>query len=126
MGRSGYIDPTRSGEKGPTNVIPEHAPHNVADEMEMLATQIAALRKLETLEGLSEDQIYDFSVRWGTALAARLRRLAQYSAMGLFDGADEVDFQTLRAELDELSSLIKRFQLARSRPIVAARHPRSA
>lgn len=111
-------------------MIPEHAPHNVADDvaddLEKLAAQIDALRKLEKLDGLSEDQIYDFSLQWGSALAARLRRLAQYSAMGMLDGADEVDFQTLRSELDELSSLIDRFHLARPRPVGARRRSRSA
>ncbi|GAB3026571.1 hypothetical protein MBOU_30330 [Mycobacterium bourgelatii] len=111
-------------------MIPEHAPHNVADDvaddLEKLATQIDALRKLEKLDGLSEDQLYDFRVQWGAALAARLRRLAQYNAMGMFDGADEVEFQTLRSELDELSGLIDRFQLARPKAAAARRRYRSA
>ncbi|HYY02228.1 MAG TPA: hypothetical protein VE908_22185, partial [Mycobacterium sp.] len=55
---------------------------------------------------------YDFSIRWGTALAGRLPRLVHYSARGLLDDADERRFQALCDDLRRLSELIDRIGLA--------------
>ena len=43
--------------------------------------QIKALKQLgqqDDAEPISEGQRYDFSIRWGTVLAGRLRRLVQH------------------------------------------------
>ncbi|MCV7077559.1 hypothetical protein [Mycobacterium szulgai] len=99
------------------NAISEHwTATGVDDDLEQLGEQITALRELgQRDDEISDEQIYDFSIRWGTALAGRLRRLAHYSALGLLDAADEVGFHTLRKELDEVSTLIDRFNLSRPR-----------
>lgn len=97
----------------------------VDDDLDLLAEQISALRELGQRDEVSDEQIYDFSIRWGTALAGRLRRLAHYSALGLLDAADEVGFHTLCKELNEVSTLIDRFKLTRPRlagEATASRH----
>ncbi|GAB7142746.1 hypothetical protein [Mycobacterium riyadhense] len=87
----------------------------VADDTELLDEQLTELRALAQQDSVTEDQIYDFSIRWGTVLAGRLRRLAHYGAVGLLDAADEVGFQNLRHELNEVSNLIDQFKLSRPR-----------
>jgi hypothetical protein len=87
----------------------------VDDDVELIKRQIAALRELGQRGSVSEDEIYDFSIRWGTVLAGRVRRLAHYSALGLLAEADTAKFQALREELAELSGLIDGFRLTRPR-----------
>jgi hypothetical protein len=58
-----------------------------------------------------EEQHNGLNTRWGTALAGRLQRLAQYSSLGLLSHADERRFQSVCEELRTLSDLIDRFEL---------------
>lgn len=88
----------------------------VDDDMELIKRQITALRELGQRGSVSEDEIYDFSIKWGTVLSGRVRRLAHYSALGLLAEADAAKFPALREELEELSGLIDRFRLTRPRP----------
>ena len=109
------------------------APITIDDDVEWLTEQIAALKQLGQKDEVSEGEKYDFSIRWGTALAGRLPRLVHYSSRGLLDETDERRFQALCDELRELSELIERIGLAQpvfgaSPPAAAKRHrePRPA
>jgi hypothetical protein len=109
------------------------APITIDDDVEWLTEQIAALRQLGQKDEVSEGEKYDFSIRWGTALAGRLPRLVHYSSRGLLDETDERRFQALCHELRELSEVIERIGLAQpvfsdSPPATAKRHrePRPA
>jgi hypothetical protein len=81
-------------------------------DVELLTEQIKALKELGSQGQVSEGQRYDFSIRWGTIQAGRLRRLVHYSALCMLTDADERRFQELCAELRSLSGLIDRFRLA--------------
>jgi hypothetical protein len=88
---------------------------DIGDDVELITGQIKALTELakkDYEEPISEGQRYDFSIRWGTVLAGRLRRLVHYSSLGLLNDADERRFGELRDELHTLSHLIDRFRLA--------------
>ncbi len=85
---------------------------DIDDDVEVVTEQIAALQELAQQHDLPDDKIYDFSIRWGTALAGRLRRMVHYSSLGMLDRPDEDRFQALCEELRSLSSLIDRFGLA--------------
>lgn len=108
-------------------------PVSIDDDMELLTEQIHALKELAQKDEVDEEESYDFSIRWGTALAGRLRRLVHYSSLGQLDEADERRYQALCEELRGLSDLIDRFGLAQpiftdSPPASAKRHrgPRRA
>ena len=81
-------------------------------DVELLTEQIKALKELGSQGQVSEGQRYDFSIRWGTIQAGRLRRLVHYSSLGMLNDADERRFQELCTELRSLSGLIDRFRLA--------------
>ena len=96
-------------------------------DVELLTEQIKALKELGSKGQVSEGQRYDFSIRWGTIQAGRLRRLVHYGALGMLTDADERRFQALCAELRSLSGLIDRFRLAQpvfteGKPAKAKRH----
>jgi hypothetical protein len=96
-------------------------------DVELLNEQIRALKELGSQGQVSEGQRYDFSIRWGTIQAGRLRRLVHYNALGMLTDADERRFQELCAELRSLSGLIDRFRLAQpvfteGKPAKAKRH----
>jgi hypothetical protein len=88
---------------------------SIDGDVELITGQIEALKDLAKRDDqapISEGQRYDFSIRWGTVLAGRLRRLVHYSSLGRLDDADERTFDALRTELRSLSHLIDRFRLA--------------
>lgn len=87
-------------------------PIGIDDDFELINEQIEALRELGRKEKLDEGESYDFSIRWGAALAGRLRRLVHYSAQGILSEADARRFESLCEELRGLSELIDRFDLA--------------
>jgi hypothetical protein len=89
------------------------APVTVDDDVEWLTEQIQALKQLGRQDDVDDGEKYDFSIRWGTALAGRLPRLVHYSSRGLLAEADERRFQALCDELRGLSDLIDRIGLAR-------------
>lgn len=94
---------------------PTRAAVAIDHDVELITQQIKALQELAQKDAeapISEGQRYDFSIRWGTVLAGRLRRLVHYSSLGLLDDADERRFRALREELRTLSHLIDRFRLA--------------
>lgn len=85
-------------------------------DVELIAHQIGALKELgrqDDREPITEGQRYDFSIRWGTVLAGRMRRLVHYSALGRLGDHDERRFRELCEELRTVSGLIDRFRLAR-------------
>jgi hypothetical protein len=87
------------------------APITIDDDVELLTEQIQALKQLGQNGEVSDGEKYDFSIRWGTALAGRLPRLVHYSSRGLLADADERRFQALCDELRGLSDLIDRIGL---------------
>ncbi|MGB6206984.1 hypothetical protein [Mycobacterium sp.] len=87
------------------------APITIDDDVEWLTEQIQALKQLGQNGEVSDGEKYDFSIRWGTALAGRLPRLVHYSSRGMLDEADERRFQALCDELRDLSELIDRIGL---------------
>jgi hypothetical protein len=103
---------------------------DIDNDVELITEQIKALTELakkDAEEPISEGQRYDFSIRWGTVLAGRLRRLVHYSSLGRLDDADERTFHALCNELRTLSHLIDRFRLAQpnftdGRPATAKRY----
>jgi hypothetical protein len=88
-------------------------PVTIDDDIEWLTEQILALKQLGSQDDVDDGQKYDFSIRWGTALAGRLPRLVHYSSRGLLADADERRFQALCDELRGLFDLIDRIGLAR-------------
>lgn len=116
-----------------TTTPESQTPIGIDDDFEWINEQIQALKELGQKDELEEGESYDFSIRWGTALAGRLRRLVHYSSLGRLDEADERRYQALCDELRGLSHLIERFELAQpvftdSPPASAKRHrgPRRA
>ncbi len=100
---------------------------DVETDVELIAGQIEALEQLAAQndrEPISEGRRYDFSVRWGTIMAGRLRRLVHYSALGRLDDDDERRFRELYDELRALSPLIDRFRLAQ--PVFTPGQPATA
>jgi hypothetical protein len=89
------------------------APITIDDDVEWLTEQIRALKQLGQQAEVSDSEKYDFSIRWGAALAGRLPRLVHYSSRGLLDEADERRFHALCHELRGLSDLIDRIGVAR-------------
>lgn len=90
-------------------------PIGVDDDIELLTEQIESLKQLGRCDHVDDGKIYDFSIRWGAALAGRLRRLVHYSCLGILSAADEQRFQSVCDELRSMSDLIERFDLARPR-----------
>ncbi len=99
----------------------------IDDDVALINEQIDALKVLGGKAEVDEDEVYDFSIRWGTALAGRLRRLVHYSSRDRLNAVDEGRFQALCEALSDVSSLIDRFGLAQpvftdSSPASAKRH----
>ncbi len=101
-----------------------HVSVSIDDDVAWLNEQIDALKKLGSKHEVDHDECYDVSIRWGTALAGRLRRLVHYSSLGQLSDADERRYQALCEELRALSGLIERFEFAQ--PIFTDSPPASA
>lgn len=100
---------------------------DIEGDVELITEQIRALKELgekDNAEPITEGQRYDFSIRWGTVLAGRLRRLVHYSDVGRLGDADERRFRELCDELRALTDLIDRFRLAQ--PVLTAGRPAAA
>ncbi|OBF08242.1 hypothetical protein A5730_11120 [Mycobacterium sp. ACS4054] len=82
-------------------------------DVEFLAEQVEALEALGRNDSVGEGEVYDFSVRWGAALAGRLPRLVHYSSLGLLDDADQRRFSSLCADLRRVSDLAESLGLPR-------------
>lgn len=96
------------------NVAPERrAPVSIDDDIALLTEQMAALKNLGQRADVDDEEVYDLSIRWGTALAGRLPRLAHYSSLGRLGDDDQRRFQSVCDQLRELSPLIERFDLTR-------------
>lgn len=95
----------------------QHEPINIDDDVAFITEQMERLKELgnrdDTGNILDDEDVYDLSVRWGTALAGRLPRIEHYSAIGALTDCDERRFQSLCDGLRELSPLIDRFKLTR-------------
>ncbi|MDD4867209.1 MAG: hypothetical protein PHQ28_08870 [Mycobacterium sp.] len=90
---------------------------NIDDDVDFITEQIQRLKELAQQNAerdqLNDEDVYDLSVRWGTALAGRLPRMAYFSSSGLLSDGDERRFQSLCEDLRGLSPLVERFKLAR-------------
>ncbi|MEZ0362153.1 hypothetical protein ACAG26_00405 [Mycobacterium sp. pUA109] len=86
---------------------------SIDEDVAVLTEQIAALQRLADQVSVSDEEIYDISIRWGTALAGRLPRLVYYSSLGALGDADRRRFQQLCDELSALTPLVTRLGLAR-------------
>jgi hypothetical protein len=105
-------------------MVENPAPITIDDDVEWLTELIKALKELGRQDEVTDSEKYDFSIRWGTALAGRLPRLVHYSARGLLDDADEHRFKALCDELRGLSELIDRIGL--TQPAFSETEPRPA
>jgi hypothetical protein len=85
----------------------------IDDDVAVLTEQIRALRELGRHAEVQDAQLYDLSIRWGTALAGRLRRLTHYHGRGLLDDDAEARFAAVCDELRDVTDLVERFGLAR-------------
>lgn len=85
---------------------------NIDDDIEILTGQVRALRRLGDRESVGDAEIYDFSIRWGAALAGRLPRLVYYSAQGRLTDADQQRFGSLCDELRAVAVLAGNLGLA--------------
>lgn len=85
---------------------------SIDDDVEMLTEQVDALKQLGEKESVSDSELYDVSIRWGTALAGRLPRLVHYSALGQLGDADGQRFRSLCDDLRAVSPLAAKFGLA--------------
>lgn len=86
---------------------------NIDDDVAVLTEVINELKQLAGKDEVQDDEIYDLSIRWGTALAGRLPRLVHYSSRGSLAAADQHRFESLCEQLRALSDLIDRFGLTR-------------
>jgi hypothetical protein len=100
------------------------APITIDDDVEWLSQQIRVLKQLGQRDEVDAGEKYDFSIRWGTALAGRLPRLVHYSSRGLLAETDERRFEALCDELRGLSDLIDRIGLAQ--PVLTDTPPANA
>ncbi|ORA21008.1 hypothetical protein [Mycobacterium arosiense] len=88
-------------------------PVNIDDDVALLTEQIDAVKRLGQRDDVDDEDVFDLNIRWGTALAGRLPRMAHYSSLGQLCDADQRRFESLCDQLCELSPLIKRFDLTR-------------
>ena len=107
--------------------LPNHVSVSIDDDVAWLTEQIYALKELGRKDEVDEDERYDVSIRWGTALAGRLPRLVHYSSLGQLSDADQRRYQALCEELRGVSGLIEHFGFAQpvftdSPPASAKRH----
>lgn len=86
---------------------------SIDDDVAVLTEQVRALRELARRNEVDDEQTYDLSIRWGTALAGRLRRLVYYHDRGLLDDDAERRFTAVCDELRGVTDLAARFDLAR-------------
>ncbi|OHV04266.1 hypothetical protein [Mycobacterium talmoniae] len=86
---------------------------SIDDDVAVLTEQIDALKRLAEQDTVSAEQIYDISIRWGTALAGRLPRLVYYSSLGALADTDQRRFGELCDELSALTPLVTKWGLAR-------------
>jgi len=86
---------------------------SIDDDVAVLTEQLRALQDLGQRSEVDDEQIYDLSIRWGTAMAGRLRRLVYYHSRGLLDDDAERCFAVVCDELRNVADLLERFDLAR-------------
>jgi hypothetical protein len=104
-----------SATLNPTDTAVDAVDIDIDNDVKLITEQIKALKELaqeDDEEPISEGQRYDFSIRWGTVLAGRLRRLVHYGSLDRLNDADVRRFRALCDELRTLSHLIDRFRLA--------------
>lgn len=96
-------------------IVPATIPTTLAidADIEVLAEQIRAVRELGRSADADHERIYDLSIRWGAALAGRLRRLQHLSAQGRLTEPDQRTFAALCEELRDVADTAVRLGLSR-------------
>ena len=86
---------------------PNGGPPGIDRDLELLAEGIASLRELAPDPVASEDdaRVYDFSIRWGTLLSGRLKRLEHYHRAGELAAGQRRRYRELRDELKQATPL---------------------
>lgn len=84
-------------------------------DLSMIHTAVGKLRDLSHDPKKSDDhgRVYDFSIRWGTLMSGRLKRLEHYRRAGELTGAQEQSYRELRRELGDVVPLIERLGITR-------------
>jgi hypothetical protein len=83
-------------------------------DLDELCAKVTALHELAADPEVSpdDDQVYDFSIRWGTMLAGRLQRLDYYYRRASLTPSDAGRYQALLDELRAVAPTAKRLRLA--------------
>lgn len=85
---------------------------SVDDDVALLTEQVEELKRLGIDGPAGDGEVYDFSIRWGTALAGRLPRLIHYYRLGALSNTDAHRVRTLWDELRAVSALAAGYGLA--------------
>jgi hypothetical protein len=83
-------------------------------DLSIVFTATEILRELASDPYKAEDgaRVYDFSIRWGTLMSGRLKRLEHYYRAGDLAEAQERRYRELRGELEDAMPLIERLGIA--------------
>lgn len=97
---------------------PRNEPPGMDRDLDMLFAEVEALRELASDSEKAEDgaRVYDFSIRWGTLMSGRLKRVEHYYRAGELTGDQTRRYRALRRELKSSTHLTD--SLGISRPTV--------
>lgn len=94
---------------------PATGPPGIEKDLGMVADGIEALRDLASDPEKADDgaRVYDFSIRWGTLLSGRLKRLEYYYRAGELTAEQERGYRELRQALKEATPRMERLGVGR-------------
>jgi hypothetical protein len=100
--RCGMFDESSKGRPG------------IDADLSIVSAQTEALRELASDPARAEDgsRVYDFSVRWGTLMSGRLKRLEHYYRAGELTEDQERRYRELRHELKDAKPLTDRLDIS--------------
>lgn len=84
-------------------------------DLDVIFAETGALRELASDPDKAQDgaRVYDFSIRWGTLMSGRLKRLEHYHLAGELTEEEERRYRVLRSELKDATPLTERLGIAR-------------
>lgn len=84
-------------------------------DLDMIFAETEALRELASDPDKAQDgaRVYDLSIRWGTLMSGRLKRLEYYYRTGDLTEDQERRYRRLRDELKDAIPLIERLGIGR-------------
>ncbi|ABG05647.1 hypothetical protein Rxyl_2732 [Rubrobacter xylanophilus DSM 9941] len=90
-------------------------PPGIARDIALVGAAARELRELaaDPERSRSGEEVYDFSIRWGTLLMGRLQRVEHYHRRGELAPEDERAYRALKRELREALPLADRLGLGR-------------